>query len=300
MKIAPGPKPPWWQTVFEHAQSAAADYGRAPGLVEFTSRAVPLPEKHKCKVCTGSNPNAIRVRDKRPTRKRPHDIVPLTGKRPRPSPFACLGGQATGHGSHVDAAIGQYVASGGVIAAMDSTDPCAINVGVVLARYKWVPVAAQVPLRCPRLGTVVTAIDLLCTDAATHTDLILVEIKATRRRRNAHLCYVYEENGGPVFNGTIPRTAYAHHQLQLLAMHDALQHYVHEVPTRSVVLRTGPTLTDCYDLHPDLLRRSATILDDVLKTRPMPTPHRLPRSAFEPASIDSADQSDQSTRSNDD
>jgi len=128
----------------------------------------------------------------------------------------------------------------------------------VTEEKRWVPVAAQVPLLMPSVAPrVATAVDLLCTDAATRKKLFLVEIKTTQERQPgaADACYRAAPLAPARVRGDaqkmaqhVPRSQYATHQGQLWCMDLALRSDFNVTPDASYVFRTRPGKIDEYPL----------------------------------------------------
>ena len=114
-------------------------------------------------------------------------------KQRRPSPpsrKACPGGQK--HGSRVDTELALWTrlpaAERRRIFARRAPDVCTVRIMDELARRRWLPVAAQVPLFSEKMH-VATAADLLCVDQSLpvrERRLIVVEIKCSMRTDTLH------------------------------------------------------------------------------------------------------------------
>jgi len=178
-------------------------------------------------------------------RRRGHpDLIVVRASSESTRPAHCRGRTDAEHGTAVDADIERAVANGGRPVAQ--TDPCALNLLAYLRdELEWQPVAAQVPLYSRRMNFA-TAIDLLCVgrrDGRLH----LVEIKTTRQL-SAQSRACYHANRLPHVKSP-PMSRYAHHQLQLWAMHDIVSEEMGIALDESCVLRTSPTAVDRYPLH---------------------------------------------------
>lgn len=177
------------------------------------------------------------------------------------------------HGLRVDKQMSALVQQGkvtGVQASLDKRSDHSLTAGrrdscvnglLLHLRHSlgWEPLASQVPLflQTLQLGT---AIDLICTDVATRTRFILVELKATLHRAACTKCSsplascTYAATTTPNVT-TLPvvavagetstvvmhlaNTAYTRHQLQLWAMKFTLEHDYGIRVDEAHVLRIG-------------------------------------------------------------
>lgn len=228
---------------------------RCRGLLETLGKAFRLTEhtagdcqrcqwlRRKTRVSDGVRAAAFARASKR--RQRQGHIVPIShGPNGATAPFACLGATGLEHGHIVDTDICRHVKTGRPV-----RDPCARRLlDYVRDVLAWVPVAAQVPVFSPELG-VATAIDLVCTDAATRTKLYLVEIKSTRQRAASRtmLDACYRVSAGVAGGGkrstdawvrSLAMSQYMQHQLQLWAMTHVVQQEMGIAIDQAVVLRT--------------------------------------------------------------
>jgi len=194
---------------------------RCRGLTRVIARAWPLPRRHPvkgCDLCSG------RVQA-RPARRR-------QALRPgAPVLFPTEHGhlvdrQLTGWANHGAVWLEQHAGPGGIDPAVRAV------IRHITERRGWIPVAAQVPLHLGFLHRTATAIDLLCTDARTRHEVVLLEIKCTARRQGRGECYrAHGKRGGPL------KSQHGIHQLQLLAMDWCLRHDYGIVPDKALVLR---------------------------------------------------------------
>jgi len=177
-------------------------------------------------------------------RQRQGHVVPVAGHTAMTTPAVCLGATGLEHGHIVDTDICRHVQSGRPV-----RDPCSRRLlEYVRTVLGWLPVAAQVPVYSPALG-VATAIDLVCTDAATRTKLYVVEVKSTRQRAasRAMLDACYRTSAGVAGGGKrttdpwvrqLAMSQYMQHQLQLWAMAHVVQQEMGIAIDQAVVLRT--------------------------------------------------------------
>jgi hypothetical protein len=201
-------------------------------------------------------------------RVRRGQFVPLSGGA---APHAvatpqhrCRGASSIDHGTAVDRDVSGLVRGGAIGPA---TDPCAIALMYhVRSLLGWKPLATQVPVYSPTLG-LATAIDMLCTDAATETELYLVEVKATRVRGASpellDRCYctsVSTAGPSPLLR-QLNMSRRLQHQLQLWTMAYMLRHDLGIVVDRAIVMRTGPGAVVDYELDPLLLQLEPELVD---------------------------------------
>lgn len=230
------------------------------GLLPVLARAFPCPD-HGPADCPACRPSAKRRATPAAT-----GIVP-SKRRIRRGHFVpvhtpdtltrCCGASSMAHGSVVDADMQRWVRGEPL------RDQCAGTLAAYIEGVcGWRPVAAQVPVRAPSLGPrVCTAIDLVCTDAATGTQFIVVEVKATRGRTDrpdADIDACYRCSVETV--RTLPMSRYMQHQLQLWAMVHALHHDYGMRVDAAVVLRTSPGRVMAYPLMPSLQPASGALV----------------------------------------
>lgn len=171
------------------------------------------------------------------------DDLPVS---PYVPPKKCLGFTAMMHGTAIDRDIVESIR----LAEYRPMDPCSAKLLHFIRSVRgWIPVAAQLPIQVRTLG-VATAIDLLCTDAATKTKLILVEIKSTWSHAGTpaliDACYRHSTER-TVAN--LPLSRYLQNQLQLWAMEYALRQEYGIAVHQAVVIRVGPTFVAEYPLN---------------------------------------------------
>ena len=181
----------------------------------------------------------------------------------------CMGKNDMDHGSIVDGQIDAYTKNACQFGS--HVDPCAANaISFLKKRFKLIPIASQIPIYSPTLN-VATAIDLLCTDELTGTELHLVELKATRHMYDDSGCYmahVSRRTRGPLAG--LPTSHCARNQLQLWAMYHTLTtDYDIEVDS-AFVLRTSPLQVCQYMLNSWIVDRSH-ILEETLRALTRPT-----------------------------
>lgn len=180
---------------------------------------------------------------------------------PPPPPNRCRGGPlACMHGLIVDADVAAYVADPASVA---DADPCSVTLLAHLASRGLVPVACQVPIHSQRLR-LATAIDVLCVDAQTRTQLHLVEVKASRTAGRApapaDACYRYAApDTTTLLDGRVVASSYWAHQLQLWAMATTLEREYGLVLASATVLRTSPSHVFRYPLHPALAAHAVAL-----------------------------------------
>lgn len=212
------------------------------GLTKLLARAFPVPrhDGDSCKRCSLPPPKSFRT-------KRERGWLATVGGG---NTVKCRGTTARAHGIIVDEQVTEFVNTGSI--RPGTVDPCTLSLLAHLRERKWVPIATQVPIYSEDLGGFATAIDLLCTDKATRSQLILVEVKSTRLRGRPELldeCYRTSvgKATGPLRG--LPLSRYAQHQLQLWCMWYAVERECDVKLDQSVVLRTSPSAVDCYPLN---------------------------------------------------
>lgn len=158
-------------------------------------------------------------------------------------------------------------------------DPC---VGTLIEHFDargWAIVAAQVPLYASAMD-VATAFDVVATDRATRSQLVLVEVKATRggngdfERNNTQ----YERLRGRLARTTlrgIPLSYYSRHQLQLFCMLEMVRLEHGFTFDHAAVLRLSAGTVREYALNNYYAERSASIVRAIAqKTGRAPTRKR--------------------------
>lgn len=199
-----------------------------------------------------------------------------TGFAPRAHARVCAGASPIAHGALVDAQLAEYAADAGAFVeryGRAGADPCVYAVlEYVHERRGWTIVAAQVPLAVPSLN-VATAIDLVCTDTATRTELHVLEIKASANSPAGwgvyeHAASAYGRTGALA---TVPRSRYALHQLQLWAMWRGLTRDARLDVTSATVVRVSPTELMAYPLH-EWFRTNDALVAARMRTRLRATP----------------------------
>jgi hypothetical protein len=191
--------------------------------------------------------------------------------RPEPRTAETCGGRHLSdmqHGQRVDEQLAYAVAHGTRAFNAhygDTRDPCVLNLLVYLRQeLRWEPLTCQLNLCVRSLGGFCTAIDLLCTDAATRTHLHVVEVKATRHGEHSQSHYERVTGYGAGALRQLPLSYYAQHQLQLWAMVHGVERDAHVVVDKAVVLRTSPSRVTCYPLNA-YFRQQANALERVFK-----------------------------------
>lgn len=126
------------------------------------------------------------------------------------------------------------------------TDPCVDAFFAYLQEKGWRAVACQVPIYSPTLR-VATAIDVVCTDVATESQLILLEVKSSRvgTHDSTFACYVGVPSSADVWTRPdcmanilgLPPTHHTVHQAQLWAMNFILRRDYQLPPDVSQVVR---------------------------------------------------------------
>ncbi len=213
------------------------------GLTKLLASAFPVP-KHDgttCKRCSLPAARAFRTKRERSW------LAPVNRSAPV---VKCRGRGDRAHGIVVDEQIAEFVRTGTIKAG--TADPCALSLLAYLRDKKWLPIATQVPVYSEHLGGFATAIDLLCTDAATRTELIMVEVKSTRLRGRPELLDQCYRTSVGTATGTLrglPLSRYTQHQLQLWCMRYAVERECGVSLDAAVVLRTSPNAVDCYPLN---------------------------------------------------
>ncbi len=158
-------------------------------------------------------------------------------------------------------------------------DPC---VGTLIEHFDargWAILAAQVPLYASAMD-VATAFDVVATDRATCSQLILIEVKATRggggdfERNNLQ----YERLRGRLARTTlrgIPLSYYSRHQLQLFCMLEMVRLEHGFTFDRAIVARLSAGTVREYALNAYYADRAAAIVRAIAqKTGRAPTRKR--------------------------
>ena len=147
----------------------------------------------------------------------------------------CGGGRSPiAHGTEVD----RQVCAALTDASATPTDPCAVTAVAFVRKRGWCVLEAQFAVHSTSLHFA-TAIDLVCTDEATHTRLIVIELKATRRPLS-HECYI---------DTAAASSYYMRNQIQLWASVYAIEHDAGVRVDEALVLRVCPTRADVYPLN---------------------------------------------------
>ena len=210
------------------------------GLTAVLAKCWPRPVKHSVATCAFCKQRRRGAKLAASSTSRGKQVVGLLKPKGKRSTLM----MPRQHGSLVDEEIAAWTVGG----ARAVPHPNAVTRALILYMTEtrgWRPVAAQVPVLLPFLGRRATAIDLLCTDVATQTQRILIEVKSTQGvGRDA--CYRAE----PPRNGAagVPRSAWARDQLQLWAMDRALRMDGSLHVDEAVVLRASPAGVRCYAL----------------------------------------------------
>ena len=245
-----------------HANSALIEFVRTPramfrrranqksttsiacrGLTKLLASAFPVP-KHDGTSCTRCSLPAARAFR---TKRERSWVVPVRSNAPL---VKCRGRGDRAHGIVVDEQIEEYVRTGTLQSG--TADPCTLSLLAYLRDKGWAPIATQVPIYSEQLGGFATAIDLLCTDAETRSQLILVEVKSTRLRgKPALLDECYRTSVGKATGALrgLPLSRYTQHQVQLWCMRYTVERECGVKLDASVVLRTSPHAVDCYPLN---------------------------------------------------
>lgn len=175
---------------------------------------------------------------------------------------------AVRHGKLVDQQLTYIVKNGMLLVrATDMlVDPCAATLRDYFADSGLAMIASQVPLYSADLD-VATALDVLCTDVATRSELHLCEIKSTTGDAGADDDYtrVRGRLRATAARGT-PLSFYVGHQLQLGVMHEMIAATLGRPPTTSRLLRVSPNCVSVYRLTPWFAAKSQQLLP-VIKRR---------------------------------
>jgi len=185
--------------------------------------------------------------------------------------FGCEGfgpNFAVRHGKLVDQQL-KYIVKHGYSTAHAAEmllDPCVATLRDYFTENGLSMIASQVPLYSTELD-IATALDVLCTDSSTKTQLHLCEVKAatTDCAEDASYVRVRGRLKSSVARGT-PLSYYVEHQLQLGVMDHMIHETLHARPTSSRVLRVSPNCVSVYELTPWFDATSKKLLS-VIKRR---------------------------------
>lgn len=167
------------------------------------------------------------------------------------------------HGSVVDYQLAIYAGQGrsALFTQCDVVDPCVGALIEHLDAEKLVAFASQTPVHCAQLGCA-TAIDLLVTDRATRSRMLLLEIKATRAMTTESV-REYETTNGIMTRGAmkgLTMSYYTRHQAQLLCMKQMLQRQFGIAVDEARVVRLAPGVVHTYALATHIEARSDALL----------------------------------------
>jgi len=157
------------------------------------------------------------------------------------------------HGRTIDRQLTKYANVGArqFVEQDNNIDPCVRQLLHYIERVKqWRIVACQLPLHSTSMRYA-TAIDIVCTDYATSSEVHVIEVKSTCSHVHAYEP-AYIHSNTVVRRGAttgMPRSRYAQHQLQLWAMTDVLEHECGLTVTSASVVRTCPRCVVVYPLH---------------------------------------------------
>ena len=238
---------------------------RMTGLTKRIARILPVP-KHNARQCPSCRRKRSRAKlvhacgvtmHSSRSKKARRALAPIGAARRDDRLARCMGASARAHGSIVDRQL-TALAAGTRVAPLDG---CTASLLAYIHRRGWVLLATQLPMYSPTLG-IATAIDLVCTDAATRTQCIVCEVKATRThgldsQLTDETCYTAARTTIDAF----PASYYIQHQLQLFSMWYAL-HVEARVPVHAaLVLRASPGGVDVYPLPSAWKRQPQPVLD---------------------------------------
>jgi hypothetical protein len=155
------------------------------------------------------------------------------------------------HGNVVDHQLAIYAGQGraALFRQCAVVDPCVGALIEQLDAENLVAFASQTPVHCARLGCA-TAIDLLVTDRATRSRMLLLEVKATRAM-TAQSVREYEATHGIMTRGAMSGVAlsyYARHQTQLLCMQQMLRRQFGVAVDEARIVRLAPGVVHTYPL----------------------------------------------------
>ena len=183
-------------------------------------------------------------------------------------PAKCTAVDDIQHGICIDEDMQRFLETG----PQTVIDACSMSLlDYIHGRLKWRPVAAQVAMTSPSLH-LATAMDLLCIDQATETQLYLVEVKSTRCRQGTptslDACYRRSINtaGNTGFLANLDMSRYKQHQLQLWAMTYVLDHDMGIQLDGATVLRTGPGGISAYPLDKTVVKDAQQLANRVRET----------------------------------
>ena len=166
------------------------------------------------------------------------------------------------HGLLIDSDLETYVQHQHKFPPSYSPDPCSVNIIAYLEQeLGWRLLATQVPIYSESMQFA-TAIDLLCTDAATRSELYLLEIKTTFHDtllKHTTECYMRAETQSKGNMKAMPLSRYTQHQIQLWAMHKTLEEMGIPI-ARAAVLRTSPRSVTMYELNTWLTKREKELI----------------------------------------
>lgn len=170
------------------------------------------------------------------------------------------------HGSVVDYQLGIYAGQGraALFAQCAVVDPCVGALIEHLDAEQLVAFASQIPVHSAQLGCA-TAIDLLVTDRATRTRVVLLEVKATRAM-TAESVREYEATHGVMTRGAMKGLAlsyYARHQSQLLCMDQMLRRQFGISADEACVMRLAPGVVYTYPLAADIAARGDALFSAI-------------------------------------
>jgi len=239
------------RTRFASTSFVAPDGARRPGLAATLARRLPVPTHRRaaCLQCRRAAPTGTAVVLSTRARARAASAPNVAAARCHTRDGALA------HGSLVDAQLVEFVRDEAAFYArygLAEADACVYAfVRYVREVRHWEFVAAQLPLSVPSLG-VATAIDIVCTDAATRRELYVLELKASANEpagwsvyEHAHSAY---RRSGAL--GRVPRSRYSLHQLQLWGMWHGLSADAHLEVDGAYVVRVSPTAITAFPLHP--------------------------------------------------
>lgn len=170
------------------------------------------------------------------------------------------------HGSVVDYQLSLYAGQGrtALFEKCAVVDPCVGALIEQLDAEKLVAFASQTPVHSARLDCA-TAVDLLATDRATGTRIVLLETKATRAM-TAESVREYEATHGIMTRGAMKGLAlsyYARHQTQLLCMQQMLQRQFGIAVDEARVVRVAPGVVYTYPLAPHIAARGEALFEAI-------------------------------------
>lgn len=230
------------------------------GLTKMLSRMVPVPQQ------TGGEAAAV-VEGKRTGRftgrvmarcgtckgamRATVDLLPERARREKNSDRV--------HGSVVDWQLAIYAGQGrsALFEQCAVVDPCVGALIEQLDSENLVAFASQTPVHCARLGCA-TAVDLLVTDRATRSRMLLLEVKSTRSMTTESV-REYEATHGIMTGGAMKGLAlsyYARHQTQLLCMQQMLERQFNITVDEARLVRLAPGVVHIYPLATHIAARA--------------------------------------------